>query len=334
MMTRSVARWGAASRVAVFCLAGACGLGCAGTAQQAAKSAAPAAVEGAVEGAKEPDTRDDIATVLSDPEIRAAASQLSSAISAGIFAGLSDEERTRELARMGDALVQRLGASMARSLRDDVGPQLSASVADAIDRSIERALDAEAEQRVEAMMRAATRGALAGAGDSLRDADGQLSPAWGQALAQIARGVSREAAFGVDDAVRQAEWADDGEGRAPALAALGTLSAFTQLLPLLVAGGALLLLLLCALPLLWAIRRIRKLRRESQAHEEAALALARSIKAAEPMAWSEQLREHLARTTKGTAGAAELQELLREHAELRLQPRERPPRSERSAFVG
>ena len=201
---------------------------------------------------------------------------------------------------------------------------------EAIDRSIERALDAETEQRVEAMMKAATRGALAGAGESLVGADGQLSPAWGQALAQIARGVSREAAFGVDDAVREA----DGEQHAPALAALGTLSTFTQLLPLLVGGGLVLLFLLCALPLVWALWQLRRVRRESAAHQEAALALARSIKAAEPMAWSEQLREHLARTTKGTAGAAELQELLREHAELRLQPRERPPRSERSAFVG
>lgn len=315
-------------RIGLFCLALAGALGCAETVQQTAKSAAPAAVEGAVEEAQEPDTRNDIARVLSDPNIREAASALSSAVVGGAFAGLSEEERVRELERMGDALVKKLGASMARSLRDDVGPQLSASVAEAIDRSIERALDAETEQRVEALMRAATRGALAGAGESLVGADGQLSPAWGQALAQIARGVSREAAFGVDDAVR------DADGEQPALAALGTLSTFTRLLPPLVAGGLVLVFLLCALPLAWALWQLRRLRRESSAHQEAALALARSIKAAEPMAWSEELREHLARTTQGAAGAAELQRLLREHAELRLAPRGRAPRSERSAYMG
>ncbi|HTV20802.1 MAG TPA: hypothetical protein VMG12_19090 [Polyangiaceae bacterium] len=299
--------------------------------QQTAKSAAPAAVEGAVEEAQKPDTRDDIARILADPGIRSAASALSSAIAAGVFDGLSDEQRTQQLQRMGDALVKSLGASMARSLRDDVGPQLSASVAEAIDRSIERALDAETEQRVEAMMRAATRGALTGAGESLMGPDGRLSPAWGQTLGQLARGVTQEAAFGVDDAVLRAQHDD---GRAPALAALGTLSSFTQLLPLLLLGGIGMFLLLCALPVAWAIWQLRKVRRESSAHQEAALAMARAIKAAEPLPWSNELREHLARTTRDSAGAAELRQLLREHAELQLGPRERAPRSERSAYMG
>jgi hypothetical protein len=45
------------------------------------------------------------------------------------------------------------------------------------------------------------------------------------------------------------------------------------------------------------------------------------------LAWSNELREHLARETKDTAGADELSRLLREHAELRLNPRDRAPRS-------
>jgi hypothetical protein len=168
--------------------------------------------------------------------------------------------------------------------------------------------------------------------ETLVDEKGQLAPAWGQALGQIARGVAHEAAFGLDDAVRRAR--DDEAEPAPVLAALGTLSTLTQLLPLLVAGGLVLFVLLCALPLAWALFRVRQLRRQSQAHEEAALTLARAIKAAEPMAWSNELREHLARSTRGSAGAAELEQLLREHAELRLDRRERGPRSERSAHLG
>jgi hypothetical protein len=316
----------------VFCLAVAGALGCAETVQEAAKSAAPAAVEGAAEEAKEPDTRNDIATVLADPEIRSAASALSSSIVAGAFDGLTDEERSQQLRKLTDALVKTFGASMARSLRDDLGPQLSASVAQAIDRSIERALDEETERRIEALTLAATRGALRGAGETLVDANGQLAPAWGQALGQIARGVAHEAAFGFDDAVRQAR--DDDADEAPVLAALGTLSTFTQLLPLLVAGALVLFVLLCALPLVWALFRLRTARQESRAHEEAALALARAIKAAEPLAWSNELREHLARSTRGSAGSAELEQLLREHAELRLDQRDRGPRSERSAHLG
>jgi hypothetical protein len=333
MLTRRVDRDRARrGGFAVFCLAVASAIGCAETVQQTAKSAAPAAVEGAVEEANEPDTRSDIAMILADPEIRSAASSLSSAIVAGAFDGLTDEERSRELRRVTDGLVKTFGASMARSLRDDIGPQLSESVADAIDRSIERALNEETERRIEALTLAATRGALRGASDTLVDANGQLAPAWGQALGQIARGVAHEAAFGFDDAVRRAR-DDDAEG-APVLAALGTLSTLTQLLPLLVAGGLVLFVLLCALPLVWSLFRLRQLRRESRAHEEAALALARAIKAAEPMAWSNELREHLARSTRGSAGAVELEQLLREHAELRLDRRDRSPRSERSAHLG
>jgi hypothetical protein len=333
MLTRRVDR-GRRRRgaFAVFCLAAAGTLGCAETLQQTAKSAAPAAVEGAVEEAQEPDTRNDIATILADPEIRSAVSELSSAIVAGAFDGLTDEQRSRELQRVTDGLVKTFGASMARSLRDDIGPQLSASVAEAVDRSIERALDSDTERRIEALALAATRGALRGAGETLVDENGRLAPAWGQALGQIARGVAYEASFGFDDAVRRAR--DDEAGSAPVLAALGTLSTFTQLLPLLVAGGLVLFVLLCALPLVWALFRLRKLRHESRAHEEAALTLARAIKAAEPMAWSNELREHLARSTRGSAGSADLERLLREHAELRLGGRERGPRSERSAHLG
>lgn len=315
---------------AVLCLVVAGTLGCAKTLQETAKSAAPAAVEGAVEEAQEPDTRNDIATLLADPEIRSALSALSSAIVAGAFDGLTDEQRSREMQRMADGFVRTLGASMARSLRDDIGPQLAASVADAVDRSIERALDGDTERRIEALALAATRGALRGAGETLVDENGQLAPAWGQALGQIARGVAQEAAFGFDDAVRRAR--DDEAESAPALAALGTLSTLTQLLPLLVAGGLVLFVLLCALPLVWALFRLRKLRQESHAHEQAALTLARAIKAAEPMAWSNELREHLARSTRGSTGSAELERLLREHAELRLAGR--GPRSERSAHLG
>lgn len=333
MITRTFGRKrGWSGCVSVFCLVVA-GVGCAETVQQTAKSAAPAAVEGAVEEAQEPDTRNHIATVLSDPNIRAAAGSLSSAIVAGAFDGLTNEERSQELRRVTDALVRTMGASLARSLRDDVGPQLSASVAEAIDRSIERALDAETEKRIEALTLAATRGALRGAGETLVDANGQLAPVLAQALGQIARGVAHEAAYGLDDAVRRAQHDDVKEG-APVLAALGTLSTLTQLLPALVAAGLVLVVLLCLLPLAWALYRLRQLRRESHAHQEAALALARAIKAAEPMAWSNELREHLARATRGGAGSAELEDLLRQHAELRLDRRERGPRSERSAHLG
>jgi predicted DNA repair protein MutK len=319
---------------AVICLASIGAGGCAETIQKTAKSAAPAAVEGAAEEAQQPDTRRDIATVLSDPEIRSASSSLSAAILAGALDGLTDEERTQQLRRLTDAMVRTMGASMARSMRDDIGPQLSKSLADAVNQSLEQALDADMERRLEAMTLAITRGMLKGAGEALVDPSGQPSPVWGHLLGRIARDATHEAAFGLDDAVRRAEQNDGGEPPAPVLAALGTVATLTRALPFLIAGGLLLSLLLGAVPVAWLIVRLRHHKRQSLAHEEAALALARAIKAAEPLAWSNELRDHLARETKDAAGAAELARLLREHAELRLNPRERPPRSERSGYVG
>jgi hypothetical protein len=319
---------------AVICLIGLGSTGCAETIQKTAKSAAPAMVEGAADEAQQPDTRNDIATVLSDPEIRSAASSLSAAILAGAFDGLTDEERSQQLRGLADGMVRTLGASMAKSLRDDIGPQLSKSLADAVNQSLERALDADMERRLEAMTLAVTRGMMKGAGEALLDPSGQPSPVWGRFIGRIARDATQEAAWGLDDAVRRAERNAGDEPPAPVLAALGTVATLTQALPFVIAGGLLLLLLLGAVPVVWLIARVRHHQRQSLEHEQAALALARAIKATEPLAWSNELKEHLARETQGTAGAAELARLLREHAELRLNPRERPPRSERSAYVG
>jgi hypothetical protein len=328
MTTRVAGRAGSgAGLAAVICLAALSGVGCAETLQQAAKSAAPAAVEGAAEEAQHPDTRADIARVLSDPEIRSAASSLSSAVLAGALDGLTDEQRVQQLSQLADAMVRRLGAGLAKSMRDDIGPELSKSLADAVDRSLERALDVDTEQRLEAMTLAITRGMVKGVGEALVAPNGQPSP-WARPLGQIARDVTAEAAFGLDDAVHRVE-RNEGDGPpARVLAALGTLAAFTQALPLLFALGLAWLLLGCALPVAWLALRLRHYKRQSLASEEATLTLARAIKGTEPLAWSAELREHLARATKDGAGADELSRLLREHAELRWNPRDRAPNQE------
>jgi hypothetical protein len=226
----------------LLCLTGA--NGCAATVKQAAKDAAPAAVEGAVEEAKQPDTRNDIATVLADPEIRAATSSLSAAFVAGALDGLSDEQRSAEVRRLTDNVVRGVGLAAARSLRDDIGPLLSKSLADVVDRTLEQALNEHTEQRLEALTAAVARGMAKGLVDS-------------GALSQIAREVTHQAAFGLDDAVRSAEQRQSGEPEPQVLAALGTLSDWTQTLPLLILGGLALTLLGCIAALVWLATRVR-----------------------------------------------------------------------------
>lgn len=324
-------RRGAWTRIAVICLAGSGPLGCEAAVQKTARSAAPAAVEGAVEETTKPGTRDDIARILADPEIRAAASSLSAAVVAGALDGVTDEQRADELRRMTDTIVSHVGASVARSLRDEIGPQLSKMFADAVDRSIGQALDAQTEQRLEAMTSAAARGMAKGVSEALVDDNGQPSTAWGLMLGQLTRDATRGAALGIDDAVRHAQQRERSAPPTPVLAALGTLSGLAQLLPFLLAAGAAVFLVLCAAPVAWLVARLRRRERESLAHQEAAIALARAIRTAEPREWSSDLREHLTReTTRGTVGADDLRRLLREHAARRASPRDGAPRSERA----
>jgi len=150
--------------LAFACLSGA--NGCAGTVQQAVKEATPAAVEGAIEGAKQPDTRNDIAAILADPEIRTATSSLSAAFVAGALDGLSDEQRSAELRRLTDAVVRSMGAAGAKALRDDIGPQLSKTLADAVDGALEQTLNEQTERRLEALTAAVARGMAQGLGES------------------------------------------------------------------------------------------------------------------------------------------------------------------------
>ena len=260
-------RW---ASVALLCLAGA--TGCAATVQQAAKDAAPAAVEGAVEGAKQPDTRDDIATILADPEIRSAASSLSAAVLAGALDGLTDEQRSAELRRLTDAVVRSMGAAAAKSLRDDIAPQLSKVLADAVDRSLEQVLNEHTEQRLEALTAAVARGTARGLRESLLDSSGRPAPEWSRALGQMARDVTQHAALGLDDAVRSAERGENGEQEAPVLAALGTLSSWARALPLLIVGGLGLTVLGCIAAMLWLAARVQHYKRESLAYQQGARA--------------------------------------------------------------
>jgi hypothetical protein len=236
----------------LLCLSGA--IGCAATVKQAAKDAAPAAVEGAVEEAKQPDTRDDIATILADPEIRSATSSLSAAFVAGALDGLSDEQRSAELRRLTDTMVRSMGTAAAKSLRDDIAPLLSKSLADVVDRTLEQALNEHTEQRLEALTAAVARGMAKGLGDS-------------GALSQMARDVAHQAAFGLDDAVRSAERGESGESEPQVLAALGTLSDWTRTLPMLILGGLALTLLGCIAALVWLAARVRHYK--TLVHEQA-----------------------------------------------------------------
>jgi hypothetical protein len=314
--------------------------GCASTVKQAAKEAAPAAVEEAGEEARDPKTRHNLAQVLGDPQIREATASLAQAIVDGALAGLTEKERVAELQRLTDAFVGTVGSALARSLQNDIGPQISATFADAVDRSLSRALDSHTEERLQAVAVAVTRAAMQSLGEGMIDpTTGQTAPLMSHVMGQFAREVTRQGAFGFQDAVRQAELGFDSAGiggrrEGGVLAAAGRISDLALAFPPLLLGGLVVVMFAGCVALGLALWRLRHHRRLSQSHEDAALALARAIKATENAAWSEELRRHIARATRDDAGGDQLRKLLREHAELKLHPRDVAPRSDRGAYPG
>jgi hypothetical protein len=236
-------------------------MGCAETIRQGAKEAAPAAVKGGAEAASRPSVRDDIATLLGDRKIHDAASNLSEAVVDGALDALSDEERVARMKEVSTALAAQLGPAIAQAIRKDIGPVISATVADAVHLSIERALDESTEQRLQAIAVAVSRGAAQGFSESLSEVDGQPNPRVRQATTQLVREMSREAAFGFEDAVRQAEQqrANGDRRSGNVLALAGRTADFTlsgvPLIARLVAGGIFLALVAGLVFALLALRR-------------------------------------------------------------------------------
>jgi hypothetical protein len=301
--------------------------GCAGTVKQAAREAAPAAVREGVEEVQKPETRGDIAEILADPRIMDATRMLSEAIVEGALNGLTDAERTERLQRLADAFVMRIGASMTRSLERDLGPQLSATLANTFAQSLERALGSETEQRLQAIALSVTRATMQGLGEALVDPSGQPSPVLRQTFGQVMREMAYEASLGFDSAVHDARAGGPRGSSGEALAALGTLSSWVVAIPPLLVGGALLVGLAGTAALIWALYSLRRQRRLSRANEDAVVALARAMRSQGPS--DDEFFERVSRAARDEHGGSELRRLLRERTELGPSSRREGPPSQR-----
>lgn len=239
------------------------GSGCASTVKQAAREAAPAAAEETVEEVREPETRQDIADILSDPGIGEATTALSDSFVQGMLDGLTEPERMTRLQALTDALVTRAGSALAKSFEAELGPQISATVADAVDKSLERMLDERTEARIQAIVLAASRGAVQGIGDALVDDAGQPSPALQQVFGRVVRDASYHASFGFQHAVHDARQNDALEARSRdgVLGALGRVSEWSRAIPAVIVLGLGLMVLVLTAALIWALVSLRRARR-------------------------------------------------------------------------
>lgn len=267
---------------------------CGAAVREATKTATPAAVEGTLETASEPARRDDIATILSDPEILGASRLLSEAVASGALEGLTDAERLERTREFSAALITQVTQSLTQGVMNGMTQQLVATEP----------------------------------GDPGAPGEPEAS-----AIALMARQAGHGAALGFQDAVRQTELrrqaGDERAGDVLALPAqlervgLGTLAVLGLVLAVVGLG--------IVVALIGSLVRQRRVRRESQAREDALVMLASVIKSTETAPWSGELRDRLRDAARSNAAADTLRGVLRRHSGLRM---ERPvePRAEEPAL--
>lgn len=246
--------------------------GCAGTLHESGKQIASGAIEASAEEAEEPDTRKALATVLSDPDVRAAVGDLSTEVTASAVDVLTEEVRIARLEATAQRLTAAVTAAMAENLNREAGPALERLVVRTVTRSLSEALGPGTEERLEALAAAAARGAFRGANEAV---DGASFDAAVIPVGAIARQVSKQATLGFQDAVRmEASDPPAKQGEGEVLAALGeTADATLSATPWLLWGLAALVFAACALAAYLLIQRRRdqqKARLVSAALDEAA----------------------------------------------------------------
>lgn len=278
-------------------------LSCTAAVKQAAESAAPAAVEGAVEEAKDPTTRDAVAEILADEDIRASTAELSSAVAQGVVRGVETDVAVEQMQRITDAVVARVGAALAQSLERDIAPRMSAVAGRVIDDSIDRVLNEQTEARLQAAVAALTRATLAGANEGLAqvslDEEDRLSTPAAQLTRNAWYSLGYHGAGGFEQAVRDAQKQQEAGGENNSLlATLGTMMGWVRLLPVVLLGGGALLLVGLTGALVWALVALRRQNRWLQERAAASSRLTEAMKSGYDADWFDQLAERVSRAAQ------------------------------------
>lgn len=283
----------AATAVCIALLGAASTFGCGALVKQATKVAAPAAVDGAVDEASDPQTRDQIARVVNDPDIRLASAKFSEALVRGAVRGVQEQVPLEQVERLTQAIVTSMGAALAQSLERDVAPQISRTVAGAVDAALERSLSVETEARIQSMMSALMRTTLNAAGEAVTQVAAEPNPALREAMARVTHDVVYNGALGLEGAVREAQ-SQTGAGRSQILASLGTVASWLVALPPILVGTGVLLVLGLVVGLLWALSSLHQHRRLLREQTDATRHFTDAMLAAKGADWLTDFASHIA----------------------------------------
>lgn len=299
--------------------------GCAQTAREAARTVAPAAAEGTLDTAAKPENRQDVAAIIADPQIRKASDELARSVAGGVFDELTEAERLQALEAFSVQLVERLGPALSKTVAKDLGPAMTNVVANSVDQALQRVMSAENQERASAMALAMTQSVVRGATQQLASDFSALDAARVDTAADwmtvIARNGGRGVALGLQDAVRETEIRRSQGNKQPGdvLALAGQAANFGfGIMAVIVAAVAGAVLTLFAL-LAWFAWRARRFQQESRKREDALLLVAKVIKSTESAPWANDLHERLREAAREEPAGDTLRDVLRRHAELRLQ---------------
>jgi hypothetical protein len=309
-----------------------------------AGGAATQATRGAVGELGRPETRDQIASILADPEINAATHELTASVTGAFLDELTTQQRR---ARIGEALSLFAGR-VGSALGEEFAGALVVALPELTDSLLEAAASETGRQQLSAVGGALTEGVGTAFATSLRE---DLGPAARDAIAlgvadgmsealaderlqvaigETARTIGRETVLGVEEGLREAREHED--------AVLGTFGQTAE------RGAGLFRMISIALGVgtalfvglfVWALLRQRRAQKESQASEASLLLLASVIEVAQDQPWGRELIRLLQDEVGEKPGADHLRELLDRHPELRVHvPRRGEPRAPGEGPVG
>ena len=160
-------------------------LACVHGAENMVRGGVVGGVGGGLEAMNDPENRAMLLRLLRDPEITAAAHDLTAALTGGALDGLTDEQRQIRVRAASDAYIRTIAASVGEALNEDISPAVTRAVNDIVAGAVAGALRPAnvrgAQQMVDSVTRSTITAFTQSTATGLRD---DLGPALNKVIAE------------------------------------------------------------------------------------------------------------------------------------------------------
>lgn len=135
----------------------ACATGCAHGTENLVRSGMAGGVGGSLEALNDPHNKALLLRLLQDPDIKAAAHDLTAALTGGALDGLSDAERMARVREASDEYIRTIAAAVGGALDEDISPAVTRAVTDVVGGAVAGALRPANIKRAEELVDGVTR---------------------------------------------------------------------------------------------------------------------------------------------------------------------------------